>query len=266
MKKLGFVFLSILILSVGLFSCSKDNDDDSKDNDDDNPDASVYLPKKMYGTYEGNQWNTTFAYDSQNRLVNSTSVNRVGGSETVFTINYPANGQYEIQVSYSDDDDSYTLYTAEETGNVVEIERIGFYEGTAREPKEYYYTVENGHIVNCIFDVDDLRNYTYDSSGNITETTWRYKNDPANTRTMKYDDKKGIFSNIKTPAWILWDILDIGGINNPWFFVNNITELQRNNVLEKYEYTYNSDNYPTAIKITEYYTDGEEQIDVTIEY
>ncbi|MDR1170919.1 MAG: hypothetical protein LBL24_00535 [Bacteroidales bacterium] len=258
MKKLSFVFLSILILSVGLFSCSKDNDDD-------NPDASVYLPKKMYGTYIGDQWNATFAYDSQNRLVRSTAVNRDGGSETVLTISYPANGQYEIKIS-SGSNDWHRMYTAKETGNIVEVEKTDRYNGIAEEPEEYYYTVEDGRIVNRISD-DGIINYTCDSNGNITESSWIYRDHPADVTTMKYDDKKGIFSNIKTPAWILWSILDIDQIDDPWFFVNNITELKDNGVLDvKYEYTYNSDNYPTAIKITEYDGDREELIDVTIEY
>ncbi|MDR1170916.1 MAG: hypothetical protein LBL24_00520 [Bacteroidales bacterium] len=255
MKKLGFVFLSILILSVGLFSCSKDNDDD-------NPDASVYLPKRMYGTHKGNQWNATFAYDSQNRLVSSTVENK----QTTLTVSYPANGQYEIKVSHSGDD-SYTLYTAEETGNIVEIKEIEYYNGRTGDPEEYYYTVENGRIVNWIY-TGEMESYTYDSSGNITEMTWTsQRSSLQGTQTMKYDDKKGIFSNIKTPVWILWDILDIDQINHPLFFVNNITELKDNGELdETYEYTYNSDNYPTAIKITGYYGDREEQIDVTVEY
>ncbi|MDR1156551.1 MAG: hypothetical protein LBL04_17750 [Bacteroidales bacterium] len=258
MKKLSFVFLSILILSVGLFSCSKDHDDD-------NPDSSVYLPRKMYGTYDGDQWNATFAYDGQNRLVRSTTVNRVGGNETVLTISYPANGQYEIKIS-GNDEDNRTVYTAEETGNIIEFEKIDYYDGIAREPRKYHYTVENGRIVNRISD-DDIVNYTCDSNGNITESSWSYKNLQADITTMKYDDKKGIFSNINTPAWILWDILDIDQVDNPRFFVNNITEVQRNGVLDAtYEYTYNSDNYPTAIKITEYDGNREELIDVTIEY
>ena len=261
MKKVSFVLFSVVfIFSVVLPSCDKDSADK------DNTGTAVYLPKKMYGTAQGDQWNATFAYDDQNRLIRATAVNREGGDETVIVITYPAANECVIKNYYGGETQPNRVYTAKETGNVIEVVRGDYYAGADTYIKDYYYTVADGRITEY-HNTGEVEIYTYDASGNITQIGWSGATAGPRSTTCEYDNKKGIFSNINTPEWILWDVLDIDQIDDPWFFVNNITKLYRNEVLDvKYEYTYNSDGYPSAINITEYDEDEEEKITVTIEY
>ena len=52
--------------------------------------------------------------------------------------------------------------------------------------------------------------FTYDEKGNVsTQTFHPWEDERTITNTLKYDDKNGIFRNVKTPSWFL--VTQIGG-------------------------------------------------------
>jgi hypothetical protein len=256
-KKAGFVALSIIIFIIALFSCNKDEDDTT---------TGVYLPMKVSGTQNGDQWVVTFKYDLQNRLVRAISGYN-GVTQYVMDVVYQLPNRYEINFFNEGDNTPYTTYFAEESDDAIEVTVIGYdADGEEYSAYEYGYDMENGRIAGCYFDYG-METYFYDAAGNMIRREWADILSPDTyTATYEYDDWKGIFSNIKTPAWILWDVLDIEWLDEPWFFVNNVTRCKIGDFEGRYEYACNAAGYPTAVRINDNYNGVEYKTDVKIEY
>jgi len=232
-----------VVLAVWFTAC--------KENPDPEP---VMLPAKII--FDNNQeWNykgtvMEFSYDNNNRITglsmyypdydvigdyiyySSGQLNKIE-----FTVNlYP---EVEIQTTHFAYSDHYVTATIECTstckpyGPKYELQNN-------RMIKEYIHNYESYY---------EYKSFLYDSIGNITKVSNTQNN---NSVTISYDDKKGIFSGINNPNWLLWYYLEILGFqteNNP---VKLETLNSEGNIISTtlYEYSaFNSYNYPTKIKI-----------------
>lgn len=104
--------------------------------------------------------------------------------------------------------------------------------------------------------------YEYDTYGNITSR----KEAEYNSYIYRYDEKNGIFKNVKTKQW-LW--IQLGGAN-AYQSINNIvaaTETAYFRSTEEHIYQYNNAAYPTSYK-TYYYLSGKRYLrsETKIEY
>lgn len=123
--------------------------------------------------------------------------------------------------------------------------------------------------------------FTYDQDGNaknITIVTRPTQNtgQTNQTYTLTSGPYNGIFRNVKTPAWYItsqmgpgsiWDItFSLGELSYQHLKNNCIKSVETNeHIIYEYDYTYNSDHYPTQITRNPNF-DGGEYVRYEIEY
>ena len=98
--------------------------------------------------------------------------------------------------------------------------------------------------------------FTYDENGNAMSYTYHAWNDErTQTVNFTYNEDNGIFRNVNTPSWFLTTqiIKYISSENNKIIYqslYNNCatTADENGHIFYKYEYTYNSDGYPTKVE------------------
>ncbi len=126
----------------------------------------------------------------------------------------------------------------------------------------YYLTHqfnEKGQLVASVREDGSLRQeLSWDEKGRV-ETTGHFDNTWI-TRTYTYDDKKGVFSSVKTPF-----IYDEYSLDGRCFSVNNLLQVKMSYIERSsgeevttaidITYTYNEDGYPIALHVKE--RDGE---------
>ena len=250
MKIYKTILLAMCAVCISLVSCDKDDDNGGTPNG-----SETYLPKKIYGTAaDGVEWSAEFEYDNQNRLTKATFPHK----EYIMDISYPAGKVCVIKYVDTKNGEAYRIREAEISGNLLSITATDL--DFPSDLGTWTYTVENGKIE---YDHNAKEVYNYDASGNLVKRTaynWNL--------TFKYDNKKGIFSNINTPAWLLWD-LDVDYIWEGLFFVcNNLTEYdhsseEKGEHSSRYEYNYNNDGYPVSFKYNHTWN-GEEEPEMTV--
>jgi hypothetical protein len=255
MKSYKLILWSVCVLCLGLSSCKKNEDETETE-------TKIYLPKKIFGTIAGKgEWSVSFEYDAQNRLIKTTIPHK--GYRVEFS--YPEGKFYQLNYIDLDDNTVYRTIEATRSGNIVNEARTDI-ENSHTYPSTVVYTLNNEMAIRY-----EYANYTvanmYDNVGNIIKSE-----DDERIQTFTYDDKKGIFSNINTPAWLLWDI-DVDYIwEGMYFTVNNLSEftdtgIEKGYHANSYIYTYNPDGYPVSFKYTETYeSEKEPEISVTVEY
>lgn len=263
-----------IVLSIGLFSCDKKSDDPISL-------TGSYLVKKISGTTNGTSWHTSFEYDNHHRLTKASIVEDISeNAVNMLEVRYLSDSQCSVKLYTKNSDGSTsdsTVYEANEVGDRINIAEKDYADGKVNHTEKYYYTTNysSRKITGLINDSEESPysylnlTYGYDAADNIQSKLSRDKSgNMIEMEIYTYDDKKGIFSNIKTPAWILLGVLDLDHVDNPLFLTNNITELKTDEVLDvKYTYKYDRNNYPLSIDIEEYDEGDTEKIFVTaIEY
>lgn len=208
--------------------------------------TKIYLPKKIYGTVEEEgkdgtveeEWSISFEYDTQNRLTKAI----VPHKEYRIDFSYPENEFYHLKYVDLEDNLIYRTVSAIRNGNTIII---------TETETPYTHTWELTLVNERLARYDD-NVYTYDDAGNLIrscseDSQYEY------VQTYEYDNKKGIFSNIKTPGWLL-DELDIDYVEFFAFNVNNVTKLNLSasgHYESTYVYEYNEDNFPISFQYTE---------------
>lgn len=151
-----------------------------------------------------------------------------------------------------------TVYYAYENGEVFSKDVVyGF------DPQEYITKMTfdaEGRIVRKT-DPTGLhyKAFVYDDRGNATEyrdiiggdSGWRYSH--------TYDDRKGAFCRVNTPAWWLSSNGYYGWLNH-----NKITEDNREQTPNRIEYRYNEQGYPVSYRYIDKTYSADEEF--TIEY
>jgi hypothetical protein len=229
----------------------------------------TYLPKRIYGTAEKEdkldgtvteiEWSISFEYDTQDRLTKAI----IPHKEYRMDFSYPENEVYRLNYVDLEHNSIYRTVSAIRNGNTITE--------TMTDVPSYSYT-NTLTLINEKLARYDNNVYSYDDAGNLIRMEEDNEYGYEYVLTYKYDNKKGIFSNIKTPGWLL-DDLDVDYVEFFAFNVNNVTELNfsdsgKGNREYTYEYEYNEDNFPISFQYTETDKDNgdEESYLVFIEY
>jgi hypothetical protein len=102
-------------------------------------------------------------------------------------------------------------------------------------------------------DFKELRTFSYDALGNITEVQELFPASKKHEEIITYDNNRGVFSGVNKPNWLWWRFID-----HPLWFqtVNNPSKIEfiydnaEKNYTTTFEYLeYNSNNYPTKIRV-----------------
>jgi len=199
-----------------------------------------------------------------------------------YTFEYNASGLLS-KITDGDDDGVHSVteltyedgmlvkITETETGDTPEIYNISYNNenisvkynktenGVAKELEDIITLDEDGNPVRIKYTEKYCNDFTYDTNGNISIISAYYDgpNDYRTDYTYTYDDKASFISNMNVPAWFwLYGRLDMDlGCG----LVNNI--LKENNV-DLYSYTYNSEGYPSTIKDLK----DEDDLEIAITY
>ncbi|WP_177761405.1 hypothetical protein [Flavobacterium sp. I3-2] len=234
MKK---ILLSALMLStLAVVSCN-DSDDNSVGQD-----TGVYLPTKIEST-ENKQ---TFVYDSENRLIESKEINDDGSYTNHVTFGYLSGKLVSAKEITTEVGDTQTYvstgdYTFTYQNNEVTITEVNTSNWGSSTETTVVTIDSNGRLIS-----GENLSTVYDANGNLTKLV-----DAEGTETFEYDNKNGIFKNVKTPQWAFYVILD------DWYYlnVNNITKMTWDNTSDNevdfsnLNYEYNAANYPVKINV-----------------
>ena len=195
-----------------------------------------------------------FKYDSLNRIVEIKGVRRY---ITILTLISYESDKIKVErtsVEYPDEKD-VTIFNYDGSKVIAEGEKPIYINEKLQVTS---YTKYDG--LSSFQPYDDF-SFIYDESGNISSYThhpWRYLK---STKTLKYDDKNGVFRNVNTPSWFLvtqmGDEVAFHSIYNNCVLSVEEAPLQSQvdgTVKEpfsgyEYEYTYNSAGYPEKINI-----------------
>lgn len=231
MKKNALFVLAIA--GITFVSC-KDDEIPTEQN-------SVNLPAKIYG----DSGLVTFKYDNKNRLIEV----KQGDSQTAYVLTtFVYNGDNlasaKVQEFAPDNYNSTEDYVFTYQNNQV-VAKITYVSSNGSNGTDNdVFTIDgNGRLVN-------LHGGTalYDTNGNLIKTQT-----PNEETTYLYDNKNGIFKNVKTPQWAYIYILD----EYYTHIVNNAVKIDYKDLDEDQtfsqaiSYEYNKDNYPTKMQVAE---------------
>ena len=254
-------YILLLTLTTLLFSCTDDVIDTSSGaniNLPTDPTEAVVLVKKIKITYSDNdELILNYNYDG-NQLLNVTHED---GSIMV-SYTYNENGLL-IRIDYVAFE-AFTTFNYNTTNNTIDIFELYHIDYPAQEHTVIYnsddtITVENYY--DGVLTSEDL--ITLDSNGNIikiVDDTNEYVNN------FTYDTKNNAYKNVSNI-----EIFHLSGATTEYGFdfvngnfnnMNNWTETyQGEEVVENWDFTYNSEDYPTNAVL---YYDGIE--DAIVEY
>lgn len=244
LKKLYSLAL-IGLMSLSLVSC---NDDDNNGNGEAD---IVYLPdvivnKSLEEGYDGFA-TLYFRYDNQNKL---TYIIQAVGETTVEsgdTLRFNYDSQGRLSHVISGDTTKFTY-----NGNKI-------FCATHTEGDYYRDTLElgsNGELLK-LYNADETYTYGYDIRGNLDKCVVKDKSgNVTRTTTLTYDDKNGLFKNIKTPSWYF-----IREQAFPLCFINNTLQEVNNSVADVFTCEYNDAAYPISVEVS-----GSSKFLLTIDY
>ena len=199
---------------------------------------------KEYSRYEH------FEYDSLNRII---QIRRVSVNDTVSTF-----------ISYEDDKIRTESTDTKEPGkkSVAVYSYDGLQVTVEGEPPiQINEKLQVTSYINKNWSGSEF-SFTYDEKGNVsTQTFHPWQDERTITNTLKYDNKNGIFRNVKIPSWFL--VTQIGGEIAYQNLYNNCIargeEVRMKNIslvsshyeegtaFDGYLCTYNSIDYPVEI-------------------
>lgn len=242
------VYFLTLITLVSFFwvSCNDDHNDNGQS-------ETIYLPGKIINKSleEGNEGSVAlyFRYDKENRvtyIIQSMNEAPVEKGDTLSLV-YDTQGRLSSVVTPFDT----TQFTY--SGNKVFC---------VQNNADTYYrdTLElgsNGELLE-LYSAEYLYTYEYDSKGNLMQYIGKEMlGGQTSVTTLTYDDKNGLFKNIKTPSWYF-----IKGQGFPLCFVNNtLQELHADGSADIFTCKYNDVDYPISVEV-----DGENKFLLTVEY
>lgn len=261
------LFLAGLFLTVVLISCNKDDD-----NQDPQPSGAI-LPSVITYTKSASSMpdavvNTAvikFEYDIRDRISKMHSelfdngVSRGFASTLAFTYNDNGNITTDLTRTDAVNLSDRTLFYCTES----EVVRTGNQNSTIKID-------QNLRALNYR-SYNNTTNYefAYDAAGNATSiTTKLIEAQTTHVYTLKPGQSNGVFRNVKTPAWYITTQMGTGSTLDAFFGLGEIAyqHLTNNciesievdgNIVYEYNYTYNSDNYPTQIIRNPNFTGGE---------
>jgi len=222
--------LSVIILVTLLFSCSKDNVNDSS-----NPDSSSILVKKITTTSSNNTNTDVYSYNG-NKL---TEVHKGNSSEYV---KFTYQGDFITRMAFyvaNNQSGDYTDYFY--SNNLLSQSKA--YSANVLQAKFDYLHNTDGTIEITEITYSNGTTYTdktkeyFDSSGNlIKKEELRYS--PPPTTIYGYDNKNNPLKNITG-----WNICFPSNINNK-------IKVNYSNIIETFSYQYNSQGYPVSCNYT----------------
>lgn len=236
MKK---VILSAFVLAGILFTSCDKNDDDTSGNNE-------AVPAKM----SSEDSNIEFSYDNQNRLIKLTDVSE--GTHGQITYSYSTiaeleyNGEELTKITevynstYNGNQSSSTSeYTFSKSNNTITVYYKMVDDGSTYTGSEVLEINEKGYLV-----TNEDYTYFYNTQGNIVKIS-----DEDTESLFEYDNKNGIFKNVKTPQWILEHFFDLGAfyINNPVKYTYTDEGFPEDNETVIMTYQYNGADYPVSV-------------------
>lgn len=225
MKKL---VLSVIV-AAGLMFTSCDKNDDNNPTEEGTVDVTkMYLPSKIVS----DDYTTIYTYNNKGQV---TKITESDGYEYTFTYN----GNQLVEV-VSIDEVYKTTYTFTQSGTKLTLNMKGEFNGQTQTDTEELTLDSKGNLLN-----DGYFTYTYDANGNITKML----SDDSEKIIFKYDDKNGIYKNVKLPQWVFAYI-----ISEQTNIINNVVDINyedsdfpEDNFNATATYSYNADNYPVKM-------------------
>lgn len=225
MKKL---VLSALVLA-GLMLTSCDKNDDNNTTEEGTVDLSkMYLPSKIVSDLG----TTVYTYNNKAQL---TKIAESDGYEYTFTYS----GDQLVEATATENDIK-TFYTFSQAGTKLTVNMKAEFNGQTHNDTQILTLDSKGNLLN-----DGDFNYTYDANGNIT----KMKSDDSEEVVFKYDDKNGIYKNVKLPQWVFAYIVSeqINLVNNVVNIDSKDSDFPEDNFTATVSYNYNADNYPVKM-------------------
>lgn len=241
-----FYFLTLITLvSFSLVSCNEDDNNGNGQGD------AVYLPdviinKSLQEGYDGVA-TLYFRYDKQNRLIHIIQAMGEATAETGDTLSFNYDSQGRLSYVVSADTTKFT-YGGNKVFCVNRTE-----DGYLKDTLELG---NNGELLK-LYNADEVYNYEYDAKGNLNKYNVKDINgNLIHTTTLTYDNKNGLFKNIKTPSWFF-----IREQAFPLCFVNNTLQEVNDSVIDTFTCEYNDAEYPTSVEVS-----GSSKFILTVEY
>lgn len=152
-------------------------------------------------------------------------------TDYVINFSYPDNLTVEYQEEYSNTNHPYASYLME-LNDKEQLVKHYYYSDSHTYTTSYYYN-EDGNMLKIL--VDDYTSHN----------------------TYTFDNKKGIFSDINAPYWLITKRLSFEGLGY-LFMVNNPLTIRGDNASAIATYEYDSDGYPVKISFhnRKLYIDG----------
>lgn len=119
-------------------------------------------------------------------------------------------------------------------GKIIESKRT-----TGNQSKTYFFTYDaTGRLASSMNDDSSLE-YTYEGTAKNPASIKEFNNYTFNTTTIKhkYDAKKNPYTGV--PSFLFY-------MNNGEFYENNLIEVDRGNLIIKYNYEYNPSGFATT--------------------
>lgn len=225
MKKL---VLSAFLLAGFMFTSCDKNDDNTTVEEGTVDVSKMYLPSKI----TADDYTTIFTYNNKAQL---TKIVESDGYE--YTFSYSGDQLVEATAIESN---IKTFYTFSQAGTKLTVNMKAEINGQTHNDTEILTLDSKGNLLN-----DGYFNYTYDANGNIT----KMKSDDSEEIVLKYDDKNGIYKNVKLPQWVFAYIMSeqLNIVNNVVDIDYEDSEFPEDNFTGTVTYNYNADNYPVKM-------------------
>lgn len=200
-KHLDFVLL-ILLLSLGLFSWSK-NDDDNKVIEKSNASKIIGVWAKgnyfvsfaadgSYKTYLGDYFMDSGSYTYKNDTINC--INYYSYTRTTYDIRSVNDNSISLIIHYIETENNTNKI---DTLNYSRIQKDGYQMNNDFISNTYTASVENDGISKCYFQSSCLINYTIKDGSKYHTQTWNYCYVKPYIYSKRYTNETSIFYNQK---------------------------------------------------------------------
>ncbi len=225
MKKL---VLSAFVVA-GLMFTSCNNDDNAPVEEGTVDLTKMYLPSKIVS----DEGTTIFTYNNKAQL---TKISESDGYEYTFSYS----GDQLVEAS-SIVNNIKTIYTFSQAGTKLTVNMKAEFNGQTHSDSEILTLDSKGNLLN-----DGYFNYTYDANGNII----KMKSDDSEEVIFKYDDKNGIYKNVKLAQWVFAYVISeqVNLVNNAVNINYEDSDFPEDNFIGTVSYNYNVDNYPVKME------------------